>query len=56
MTKRIIFNGDIANEGKCFRGYIVINDEFIETHPADMCYPILLYKLKHRCVQTPVLY
>ena len=31
MTKRIIFNGDIANEGKCFRGYIVINDEFIET-------------------------
>lgn len=29
MAKRIIYNADIANEGKCFRGYVVIDDEFI---------------------------
>ena len=29
MTKRIIYNGDIANEGKVARGYVVIDDDKI---------------------------
>ncbi len=30
MAKKIIYNGDIINEGKKFRGYVVIKDELID--------------------------
>ena len=29
MSKRIIYNADIVNEGRFFRGYVVVEDEFI---------------------------
>lgn len=29
MSKKIIYNAEIANEGQCFRGYVVIDDEWI---------------------------
>lgn len=39
MAKRIIYNADIANEGRLFRGYIVVDDETIlevaEGQPTD---------------------
>lgn len=39
MTKRILYNADIANEGRLFRGYIVIDEEIIsdvvEGEPAE---------------------
>ena len=30
MSRKIIYNAEIVNDGKCWHGYIVINDEFIE--------------------------
>lgn len=30
MAKKIIYNGDIINEGKKFRGYVVMKDELID--------------------------
>lgn len=48
MAKKIIYNGDIINEGKKFRGYVVIKDELIDAVAEGQPSPELLAECDER--------
>ncbi len=48
MAKKIIYNGDIINEGKKFRGYVVMKDELIDAVAEGQPSPELLAECDER--------
>ena len=48
MAKKIIYNGDIINEGRKFRGYVVIKDELIDAVAKGQPSPELLAECDER--------
>lgn len=48
MAKKIIYNGDIINEGRKFRGYVVIKDELIDAVAEGQPSPELLAECDER--------